>query len=139
MRRNWWKWAAALLAGALLVWVAFPRSPPIDKNARANQAMFQASRLVEACEAYREAKYSEREYPATLADLLTPPFGGPPFLLNGAEGLIDPWGKPYRFAVIRHESGGTEVYVWAERTVDGRTRLFGAKRTDRGTIELFGG
>ena len=70
---------------------------------------------------------------------MKPPFGGPSFLRNGEADLFDPWGKPYRYAVIPNAKGEQEVYVWGERTVDGQLKLLGAKRRKRmGTIETFG-
>jgi hypothetical protein len=53
--------------------------------------------------------------------------------------LIDPWGKPYRYAVVPNEAGELEPYVWTERIdANGQATMIGAKVRPDGTVVRFG-
>jgi hypothetical protein len=111
-----------------------------DKYYNTHKAIAQSRFLVGMCEAYRNysANPQRGKYPATLTELVKPPFDGGQFVVEGERDLIDPWGNPYRYAVIPNAKGEQEVYVWCERTVNGKLTLHGAKRRADGEIELFG-
>ncbi len=100
-------------------------------------ATYLAKRLLGACEAFREHPASGGKYPASLSELHSPPFGGSSFLRDGQSDLLDPWGNPFRYVVVAGADGKQEVYIWAERTVDGKLTLAGAKRTTEGQVLLF--
>src|SRR5262245_13183671 len=78
---------------------------------RSGTAVLHASGLLSACEAYRMHPAAKGKFPATLADLVTPPFGGTGYLKYGPQDLIDPWGNPYRYAVVPDDRGEPVAYV----------------------------
>jgi hypothetical protein len=103
------------------------------------RAVFQAQGIHQACEAYRnDPANPDKKLPNTLTDLIRPSFGDRSFLRNGEADLHDPWGHPFRYAVVRNLNGEQEVYVWSERAGNGGLILVGAKRQANGEIELFG-
>jgi general secretion pathway protein G len=75
-----------------------------------------------AVEAYIHNEANKNhEFPRTLDDLIHPPFGGPPFLRNGNEDLLDCWGKPYEMERVR-KADGTE-YVLVKTTAPDGTSI----------------
>ena len=81
-----------------------------------------------ACEAYQTSPQNEKGKPPTiLLELVKPPFGGVSFLRNGEKDLLDPWGKTLQYAVAKDEKGELRAYVWAELTIDGKTKVIGTK------------
>lgn len=135
-RRNWAIVVpVVLLVGAVVLIVSTTR---YLGPTRSSQAVLQARGLLLACEAYHETPKSGKKYPAKLADLHTPPFSGGSFLRNGEDDLIDPWGNPFKYAVVPDAKGEPELYVWSERTVEGKLTLIGWKRTAGGSTVLFG-
>jgi hypothetical protein len=52
------------------------------------------------------------------------------YLEAGQKGLTSPWGKRYLFAVAE-ENGRLRPYVWTERVVGNKTRVYGVKPPDR--------
>ena len=129
--------ALAVLLVALLALASSIRAlGPTDTG----QAIAQAQWSVEACESYRNhpANPNRGKYPASLADLVKPQFSQSGFLIRGEKDLIDPWGHPYRYAVVKNADGEDEVYVWSERFAGGKLKLVGAKRKANGEIENFG-
>lgn len=129
---------AALVALGLVVGAI---TDTTDKNANLIWATYKARDLVLACQAYRQHPGSGGKYPATLADLLAPPFGGGPLLGEGENPkytLMDPWANPFKYAVVLNEAGDPEPYVWAELTRNGATTLVGAKLTAEGEVVAFG-
>jgi hypothetical protein len=113
--------------------------PPLDSNYRSIQARDQSVEIIRACEAYRDcpANPERGTYPADLHYLVSPPFGGPSFLSDGAATLVDPWGKLFAYAVEKNENGETEVRVWTTRAKKGKQEMIGAKRHANGEIETF--
>jgi hypothetical protein len=138
-RRKWSIGVQVGLVVALVVAVVltvFTRGHVVPD--RVYRAVLQAKGLTLACEAYHENPSSGNKYPAKLADLHSPPFGGSSFLRNGEEDLLDPWGNPFKYAVVPDAKGEPELYVWSEQTVDGKLQFIGAKRTAGGSTVLFG-
>jgi hypothetical protein len=135
-RVSWWITVLALLLVGLIV-LAICTTRYFGPT-RTSQALLQARGLIVACEAYHENPKSGGKHPATLADLYSPPFGGGSYLKNGGDDLIDPWGNPFKYAVVPDAKGEPELYVWSEQTVDGKLKFIGAKRTARGSTVLFG-
>jgi hypothetical protein len=93
-----------------------------DEAAKEEKAKSGAQTIVTAVKKY----YVEMggEWPAKLDDIAKQ-------LENGKKDLIDPWGKEYKFAIVKMKNAdGTETerpYVWTERTVDGKTKVYGMK------------
>lgn len=114
-----------------------PDAPVLAEEARGEAAVRQAKAVLAACEAYYANPRSRNTYPTNLQDLLSPPFGGSSFLKNNTD-LFDPWGVPFQYEVgkIRGKVNGTDAeidwpYVWTERKIDGRVRLFGTKMPEK--------
>ncbi len=114
--------------------------PPYDMNWSASRVTFDTTEIAHACGAYRNSeKNAGKKFPTTIDDLIRPmPGGGGPFLDVRPSDLIDPWGNPYRYAVVTSANGEQEVYVWAERIVDGKLKLLGAKCCADGEVRRFG-
>lgn len=121
MRRLCVAMAAAVAAAGLA------RGQDDVEKAKAEKAELGARSLLQTCEAYYLNPQSGNQYPAKLADLARPPFGGASFLKNGREDLIDPWGKEYKYKVVELDSGEKRPYVWSERVVGGKTLVSGKK------------
>lgn len=133
------KWTAWIVSVLVFVGVAIVLGTThYGSPERPSRAVLQARSLLTACEVYRARPESDDKYPATLRDLVKPPWGGGAFLRNPQENLLDPWGNPFKYAVVQTDGGEPELYVWAERTADGKTRLIGAKRTASGATTHFG-
>jgi hypothetical protein len=73
-------------------------------QAKETNATMSCQYIVKACKAYRDHPASGGQYPEKLALLLRPSFvEGVAFLETGERGLIDPWGNPFKYAlVVRH-------------------------------------
>ena len=99
-------------------------------EAKEKIAELNARGLTQACEAYYLNPASGNLYPMTLADLVTPPFGGS-LLKNGAKDLLDPWGKEYKYALETLRDGTQVPRVWTERVVNGKTKAYGKKPPDK--------
>ena len=134
------KWAGGLLAAAALTAavVLTMCGNSSDRHQKSHEAISRASDLVLGCQAYSNHPKSGAKYPAALTDLIHSPFGGGPFALGSEDSCKDPWGNPYKYALVRNEKGEWEPYVWAQRTVNGKTTLLGAMRTVEGQTKLFG-
>ena len=63
-------------------------------------------------------------------------FGDTSFLRD-EDDLIDPWGAPCRYSVVKRPDGKQEVYIWAEWQDGGKLRLAGAKLTINGEVQVF--
>ena len=137
---KWLKWLVGVLAAVLVLVIAVGLLglESSDRNYMSHSAIDQARYLAIGCEMYYEHPKSGGKYPEKLADLIHPPFGDGPFVEDHSSDLIDPWGNPYKYALVQNENGKWEPYVWAERTVDGKTTLLGAKWTANGEAQLFG-
>jgi general secretion pathway protein G len=82
------------------------------EDARKSRAQLGCRGLAQAVEAYYTNPQSGNQYPSSLQELLTPPFGGTSFLKNGQEDLVDPWGKPYQFQFIQGQDGAQMPLVY---------------------------
>jgi hypothetical protein len=115
--------AAVLLAVA---WVGSAANPKED--AKEKDAERRVKDLESACEAYATNPANAKgKYPEKLADLITPPFSKSSYLKNGKDDLIDPWGKEFKYEVTKDKSGRVRTYIWTERTVEGKTKVYGEK------------
>jgi general secretion pathway protein G len=113
-----WSGAAAIVL--LVVYYVCTVDPYAGSSTKTGQAQMGCQSLATAVEAYvQNSDNPKHEFPAKLADLLEPPFGGPSFLRNGAQDLLDPWGKPYQMELVRR-SDGTEYLLIKTTAPDGR-------------------
>jgi len=137
MRRAVW-WIIGLIALGLTC-AALSIAMTRQGATRESYIAFRARHIVGACWEYRENPKSGGKYPATLGDLVKPPWGGPSPLPDSEKDLACPWvdDERFRYALVSNGKGELEPYVWAEWTVDGRTKLIGAKWNGQGVV-LFG-
>jgi hypothetical protein len=129
MRRSVWFFAvlATLVVGAALLVSSCSQFPP----EKIDNAIIRAQQIERACENYRERHDS---YPPTLSALVE---GSNP-LLEDRHVIFDPWGSPFKYAVVTDANGGQEVYVWAERTQNGKLTFIGVKRGVDGKTKNIG-
>jgi hypothetical protein len=80
------------------------------QNAKQSKAVLGCKGLALACEAYFMNPKSSGKWPRTLDDLVAPSFGGS-FLKNGQQDLMDPWGKPYTYALLTFPDGGQVPFI----------------------------
>jgi hypothetical protein len=107
-----------------------------DKNYNLYKAIIRSEELLLMCEEYSHSG-SDKKYPSSLADLVTPPFGGSPNLRDTPQHyIIDPWGNPYKYAMVKNAQGKTELYVWTECVVKGKLKLLGAKMIADGSMSI---
>lgn len=136
MRPRHWVIGAAVVLLAALSLPLFQRTT--DRYQNTHLSIHRARSVIEASVTYRQVAAAGGKYPASLDDLLRPAFGGRPLLEGADRDTIDGWGHRLRYAVVVNEKGEGEAYAWAERTVNGKTHLCGAKGTADGTVVLFG-
>lgn len=134
MRLQFWLGGAAAALAAGLILGALQHST--DRHMVTHETIVRARSVIEGCVAYRERPQSGGQYPATLDDLIRPPFGGGPFVREA--NVLDGRGQRLRYAVVVNEKGEAEVYAWGERAGNGRTHLCGAKAAADGTVVVFG-
>jgi hypothetical protein len=125
------------LLGSLIVfflatgpgWTA--EDPP--EEAKEKAALLQARSLASACEAYAANPGNPKpaQHPQKLADLVAPPFVKAGFLKNGKADLFDPWGQEFKYEVVEVKDGVKLPYVWTERTVGGKTTVYGQKPPEK--------
>lgn len=94
---------------------------PRDDSAKELAAKNDTKAINQALKKY----YAENgNWPGKLADIAD-------LLENGKKALIDPWGKEYKFQIAREKQKDGTVKqwpcVWAERTVAGKTSVYGTK------------
>lgn len=113
-----------LLIVAVLFWMGWNTTDSYLEDARVARATLGAMALKQACQAYAlNPANAGNEYPKRLGDLVEPPFGGASLLRNGIPDLIDPWGRVYRYEVVKAADGTETPRVWSERVVNGRKRV----------------
>jgi len=137
---KWLGWLIASLGGLLLLWLlSMAMVPPMGQDP-AFRAAEKAEQILRACEAYRDHPQNpdRGKYPAMLADLAHPPFGGSSFLRNGLADLSDPWGQPFNYAVETNASGEKVIRVWSVRIRNGKQRTIEAIRRASGEVEVLG-
>ena len=97
---------------------------PIEEG-REKRAALDARTLTVAAKAYR---IKHDKWPEKLADLTKGTKDEPAYVAGGEKALLDPWGKPYKFAIAEDEKGQEQVYVWSERVV---TKVYGTKPPEK--------
>jgi hypothetical protein len=105
----------------------FADIPFIKEQVEAKEALakLNAEILIKACKTY----YTQNlEWPKKLTDVAA-------LLEEGEKATIDPWGKPYKYEIGRYRTKGVDgkdvdverPYVWSERKVGDKTKVFGLK------------
>jgi hypothetical protein len=123
-----------LIGGIALIFFGFKT----DRHYNTHVSIMRAEVLARACRDYSRHSPDGR-FPVGLTDLRSPPPGDDRRVLDDdGSDLTDTWGTPFRYAVVANETGQLEPYVWAERTVDGKTTLLGAKIAADGSVIRFG-
>ena len=136
-------WVLVALVFAITCYVIIKPPAPVPPapvhESDETKALVQAEAIVYACVEYRDSPANPQrgKYPATLSELVNPPFGGPSFLRKGEQDLIDPWENLYHFEVGKGFNGEVEVRVCTVRVTDYAIILLGAERTADGTIRSF--
>jgi hypothetical protein len=116
-----------------LITVAGPaHAKDADKEeAKEKTALLQTVTIRKACEQYYLNPNSGGTYPKKLEDLIKPPWGGSSFLANGKDNLLDPWAKAFKYELAKDAKGFDKPFIWAERTVNGKTKVIGAKPPEK--------
>lgn len=110
-----------------------------DRHYSTHKSISRASGVIGACLDYRRHPKSGGRYPVSLDELEHPPFPSDPLPAFSTEReLRDGWGKRLRYALVINEKGEAEPHAWAERVVNGKTHLCGAKATATGEVVMFG-
>ncbi len=113
-----------LICTAVVVWAGVSSADEPKKDEEQTQgkvATLQAQAIKKATETY----YTQQlEWPKKLEDVAS-------LLQDGKKGLIDPWGKEFKFRIAdSKQADGTLVerpYVWTERVVGKETKVYGTK------------
>lgn len=133
--RKWpWLVGSGFLLGLALLWMYL--NGLSDGNQKVDQALSQLQQLSSACRQYRIHPKSDGKYPAKLADLVLPPEGRAVVVDGGPSAIVDPWGKPYCYAVGETEAGPV-AYGWCAREENGTMRGFGSRLLPDGRVRRF--
>jgi type II secretory pathway pseudopilin PulG len=104
----------------MLLTVCLLAVPASLDAAREQQAAARAVALEKAAKTY----YTQQgEWPKNLVVLA-------PLVIDGQDGLKDPWGTPYQYILVRDEKAKVSPfvpYIWTEREVEGVIRVYGKK------------
>ena len=88
-----------LVVVAILVILATVASSAVTANletAKKQKAQLQAAAIAKAMETYYINPSSGNQYPTSLSELITPPWGGSSLLNDPQSDLIDPWGGQFQ-------------------------------------------
>ncbi|MFO0805680.1 MAG: type II secretion system protein GspG [Gemmataceae bacterium] len=98
-RRSAFTLLEVLVVVAILVILATVASIAVTRNlddARKSKAQLQAKAIASAMEQYYINQNSQNQYPTTLQELVTPPWGGTSFLNDPQADMTDPWGQQFQ-------------------------------------------
>ena len=106
-----------LVVVAILVILATVASIAVTRNlddARKSKAQLQAAAIAKAMESYYINQNSGGQYPTTLGELQTPPWGGSSFLNDPQNDTVDPWGQQFQIQQAPSNDGATlgKPIVW---------------------------
>lgn len=131
-------WGIGSFAVALAILGLMSSQQSSDRYYARHRSIDAARHVIYGCVAYRSDPQSGGKYPTSIDELLRPSFKGGPFLVDPEYAIRDGWGNRLRYTVVVNESGESEVYAWAEQSVNGKAHLFGAKGAADGTVTMFG-
>ena len=110
-RRSAFTLLEVLVVVAILVILATVASIAVMQNldtAKQNQAHLKAATIARACETFYLNPSSGNNYPTTLDELVATPWNGQSLLNDGANDLLDPWGKRYQMQLIQGNDNSTQ-------------------------------
>ena len=90
-----------LVVVAILVILAGVASVSVIRNlddAKKSKAQLQAKNIATAMEAYFTNGSSGNAYPSSIQELVSPPWGGPSYLKDPQQDILDPWGQQFQFS-----------------------------------------
>lgn len=88
-----------LVVVAILVILATVASIAVTsnlENAKKSKAQLQAAAIAKAMETYYINPNSGNQYPTTIQELVTPPWGGSSLLNDPVADITDPWGHQFQ-------------------------------------------
>jgi hypothetical protein len=132
----WLGGVGVLITGFVFALVCFqPRY--FDRHYVTQQTLARAENIIHGCLAFRDNPQSGGKDPATLDELIRPPFGGASYARNMEEDLLDARGERFSYAVVTNTTGEATIYVWGNgRKV--KPHLCGAMGRPDGTVVAFG-
>ena len=98
-RRSAFTLVEILVVVAIIVILATVASVAVTANlesAKKSKAQLQATAIAKAMEIYYLNTNSGSQYPASVTELITPPWGGPSLLNDPTHDLTDPWGGQFQ-------------------------------------------
>lgn len=118
-RRSGFTLLEVLVVVAILVILATVASIAVTRNlddARKSKAQLQAAAIAKAMEQYYINTNSGNQYPTTMQELVTPPWGGTSFLNDPQADMTDPWGQQFQIqqAQATDNSQQGKPLVWTK-------------------------
>jgi len=107
-RRSAFTLLEVLVVVAILVILATVASIAVTRNlddARKSKAQLQCAAIAKAMESYYINQNSGNQYPTSLQELVTPPWGGTSFLNDPQADMIDPWGQQFQIQQTQANDG----------------------------------
>jgi|GEM_PF-1491986 len=102
----------------ILATVATVATTRYIEDAKKSKAQLGCQSIATAIEAYMNSPQNpgrdltdDQKMPSSPADLVQPPFGGPSFLRNGQQDILDPWGKQYQMQQHTRQDGTMYMLV----------------------------
>jgi hypothetical protein len=97
-----------LLALACFAFILFVGSMRYtDGDGKTYHARLECQNLQKACKSYYVIC---NEYPKALSNLVQPPFQDKSLIEGGVRALIDPWGNPCQFVIVKDSNGTGDVF-----------------------------
>jgi hypothetical protein len=116
-----------LVLGVLFVFFITTQLRYLGGNDREYSARLYCQNIQKACKAYR---HNTGSFPKQLTDLID--MGNRPYLDGGERAIIDPWGKPFQFEIVKDPNGtGDEFPVVFTTNPQGRKIAWPREYGDR--------
>lgn len=125
-----------LVVVAILVILATVASIAVTRNlddAKKSKAQLQAVAIARAMEQFYIRAESGNQYPTTLSELQTPPWGGSSFLNDPQNDLTDPWGQQFQIQQAPSNDGASlgKPIVWTTAPDQVKISQFGVGPASR--------
>ena len=105
----------------ILAGVATVATTKYLEDARKNSAVLQCKTVHTACESYYLNPNSSGNYPTSIQELVSPPWGGGSLLKDPQKDTMDPWGKPLQ--IQSHSDDGQNQGVMVTTTAKDGTHI----------------
>jgi general secretion pathway protein G len=89
------------------------------EDSRKSRAQLQCRTIATAMEAYHTNPSSNGEYPSSMQQLVTPPWGGSSYLRDPQADMTDPWGRQGFNITMTSTDGTTEIPMVTCQAPDG--------------------